>query len=882
MGIWRRLESWLSWFPWYRPKARDADLARELRDHLELEAEEQRAAGLSPQDATHAAHRALGNTMRIEEDVRAAWGFQWLETLVQDTRYGLRQLRRSPGLTVVAVLTLALGICSSVAIFAFVDAALIRPLPYKDPSRLVALYESIPLGPRYHLSWPDYVDWKKLNHVFAAFDVYENDSFLLNTPDGPQHVPGARVSDGFFRTLGVTPVLGRDFRPGEGEPSEPRAALLSYGAWQKRYGGRTDVLGQTIILNNKPNTIMGVLPEGFHFAPAEPADFWSTALQAPRDCRGCDNLYGVARLKDGVSFQTAFAEMKTIATQLEHQYPDSNHDRAAYMLPLATVIVGDIRPILLVSLSGGGLLLLIACVNVASLLLVRSEGRRREIAVRSALGASTGRLTFQFVNEGIVLVTFGAAIGVAASYAAIHLLSALIPKDMMASLPFLEATGINARTAVFAVAVSLVAAAVFSLMPVLRLRASKAQDDLAEGGRGAVGTAWRRLGSNLVVAELATAMLLLTSAGLLSKSFYYLLHTDIGMKPDNLATIQVWPSTPAYEKPESALALERQVLDKVSGLPGVKSASTTNRLPIGDADFTSGFVVVGRTESLAPQEMTYRVVSSRFFETLQARLLSGRFFTEEEDSSKPRVAVLNHAVARQLFGNDNPLGGKINYRGAPATSAMQVIGVVDDIKEGPLDMMLRPAIYVPFNQNPLPFFSLIVRTAQAPQSLLPEISSLVHQIDPTIAAMDGITMTDRIQDSPSAYLHRSAAWLVGGFAVLALLLGVVGLYGVVAYTVSQRTREIGVRMALGAQRRSVYGMVMREAAWLVTLGILVGVVLSVGITFLMRSLLFGVRSWDISTLGAVAILLASAALLASYIPARRAARVDPMVALRYE
>ena len=805
-----------------------------------------------------------------------------MSALIQDVRYALRQLRKSPGFTLVAMVMLGLGICASVAIFAFADAALIKPLPYKDSPRLVALFESIPLGQRYHLSWPDYVDWKKLNTVFSAFDVYENDGFLISTPQGAQRVVGARVSDGFFRTLGVTPVLGRDFRSGEGEPAEPRAALLSYAAWQKRYGGRNDVVGLTVILDDKPTTIVGVLPADFHFAPAEPAELWSTDLHAPRDCRGCHSLFGVARLKDGVSFLTAFAEMKGIAKQLEQQYPNSNRDQAAYMLPLATVIVGDIRPILLVLLCGAGLLLLIACVNVGSLLLVRSEGRRREMAVRGALGASTRRLVLQFVTEALLLVSISAALGLLAAAGAIRLLSILVPKEMMAGMPFLQGLVLNSRIVIFATAISVVAALFFSFMPILRLRGSKLHDELAEGGRGSAGTVWRRLGSNLVIAELAMAMLLLTGGALLAKSFYYLLHADIGMQPDNLATLQVSPSTSAYDKPEKALALERQVLDRVSALPGVKSASTTNRLPIGDADFTSQFVIVGRPEPPSPQEVTYRVVNSRFFETLQARLLCGRYFTEEEGSSKPRVALLNQAMAHQLFGSEDPLGKQLNYRGAPATSAMQIIGIVDDIKEGQLDMMLRPAIYVPFNQNPLSFFSLIVRTSQAPQSLLPEISSEIRRIDPSLAAFDGITMSDRIHDSPSAYLHRSSAWLVGGFAVLALLLGVIGLYGVVAYSVSQRTREIGVRMALGAQRSSVSKLVLKEASWLVSVGILAGVVIALATSTLMQTLLFGVRPWNVSTLASVAAVLAISALLASYLPARRAAKVDPMVALRYE
>jgi Acidobacterial duplicated orphan permease len=801
---------------------------------------------------------------------------------LQDIRYALRQLRKSPGFTLVAIGMLGLGICASVAIFAFADAALLKPLPYKDSPRLVALFESIPLGQRYHLSWPDYVDWKKLNTVFSAFDVYENDGFLISTPEGAERVAGARVSDGFFRTLGVTPVLGRDFRSGEGEPAEPRAALLSYAAWQKRYGGRNDVVGLTVILDDKPTTIVGVLPADFHFAPAEPAEFWSTALGASRDCRGCHSLYGVARLKEGVSFLVAFAEMKGIAKQLEQQYPNSNREQAAYMLPLATVIVGDIRPILLVLLCGAGLLLMIACVNVTSLLLVRAEGRRREVAVRGALGASTRRLVLQFLTEALLLVSISAALGLLAAAGAIRLLSHLVPKDMMAGMPFLQGLVLNSRIVIFAIAISVVAALFFSLLPLVRLRGSKLHDDLAEGGRGSAGTAWRRLGSNLVIAELAMAMLLLTGGALLAKSFYYLVHADIGMQPDHLTTLQVSPSTSAYDKPEKAFALERNLLDRVSALPGVTSASTTNRLPIGDADFTSQFVIVGRPEPPSPQEVTYRVVSSRFFETLQARLLRGRYFTEEEDSSKPRVALLNQAMAHQLFGSEDPVGKQLNYRGAPATSAMQIIGIIDDIKEGQLDMLLRPAIYVPFNQNPLSFFSLIVRTSQARQSLLPEISSEIRRIDPSLAAFAGITMSDRIHNSPAAYLHRSSAWLVGGFAVVALLLGVIGLYGVVAYSVSQRTREIGVRMALGAQRSSVSKLVLQEAVRLVSFGILSGVVLALATSTLIETLLFGVRAWNLPTLAAVAAVLAISALLASYLPARRAAKVDPMVALRYE
>jgi predicted permease len=802
--------------------------------------------------------------------------------MLQDFRFALRQLRKNTGFATTAILILTLGIGASVAIFGFVDAALIKPLPYKDSNRLVVLFESIPLGLRFHLSYPDYVDWKKQNTVFQSLDVYAPYGFMLRDASGTHQADGARVSDGFFRTLGVSPILGRDFRSGEDQKSAPRAVLLSYSAWQRRFGGRKEVLGQTVVLDGHPNTIIGVLPQDFHFAPAEPADFWTTIQDMISDCRGCHGFYGVARLKDGVSFQTAFANIKGIADQLARQYPDSNRDQKAYMLPASEVIVGNIRPVLLVLLSGAGLLLLIATVNVASLLLVRSESRRREIAVRGALGASRARLMRQFVTEGLVLVATGSVLGLVAAYGGMQLFAHYIPKDMMASMPYLRGLGLNARVLLFGCAISLAAGVLFSLTPALRLSKSEMRDGLADGGRGNANTLWRRLGSNLVVIELTTAMVLLVGAGLLGKSFYRLLHVDIGLEPDHLAMLTVGATSENYNKDDQQIALERQIVSQVSALPGVKSVGLSTTLPIGDGDGTTGFRVVGRPYHGEHMEVAIRKVSSGYFQTLRSQLLLGRYFAENEDNSKPQVVIISETMAKQYFRGENPVGMQIAFDINKPKEYLQIVGIVKDLQEGQLDADPRGAMYVPYNQGPDNFFSLVVRTSQSEETILPALTSIVRQIDPNIATYGTSTMTERIHDSPSAYLHRSAAWLVGGFAGLALLLGVVGLYGVIAYSVSQRTREIGVRMALGAQRGSVYRLVLGEAGWLTVIGIIAGLLVSLAATMLMRQLLFGVRAWDVTTLVAVAVVLAICALVASYLPAKHAASVNPVEALRAE
>jgi predicted permease len=861
----------------------EQELDEELRYHLERQIEEDVAAGMSRDEARRVAYRSVAGVEVRKEECRDMRGLNLIDNVRHDARFALRQLRKSPGFSAATIFMLALGLCASVSIFAFVDAALIKPLPYKDASRLTGVFESVAMFPRSNLSYLDYLDWKKLNTVFESLEAFHPTRLILTTAAGVESAPAARVSDGFFRTLGVAPMLGRDFRAGEDRLEAPRTAILSYGAWQTRYGGNKDVLGQTVTLNGLPNVIIGVLPPSFHFAPTAPADFWTT-LHANGSCdlrRSCHNMYGVGRLKDGVSVEAASANMQAIAKQLEQQYPDSNRGQGAVVIGLSEAIIGGIRPILLMLLSGAGLLLLIAGVNIASLLLVRSESRRREIALRSTLGASSARLVGQFVTEGLVLVAAGSVAGLVAAAWAMQLLTSLIPEGMLASMSYLQGLGLNGRVLTFAGAIALLATMLFSVMPTLRVSLSANREGLAEGSRGGGANAWRRLGSRLVVVELAIAMVLLVGAGLLGKSLYRLLQVDPGIRSEHLATLQVAAPAARYGKAEEQVTLQREVVRRVSSLPGVESVGIGSMIPMSGNGNTTWLRLLDRPWHGEHNEMPERDVTADYFKTLGAKLVRGRHFTDTEDSTKPPVAIINQAFVRQYFAGQEPLGKQLSGLSDPPVP-IEIVGIVEDIKEGPLDVPTPPVLYLPFNQSSDRVFGLVVRTTQAESSILPTLVAAIREVDSGIVTGGGMTMTERINGSQSAYMHRSSAWLVGGFAVVALVLSIVGLYGVVAYSVSQRQREIGVRMALGAERKTVYQLILGEAGRLTAGGIIAGVLLSIGAATLMREMLFGVRAWDVPTLAGVAVVLGVSALLASYIPARRAASVNPVDALRSE
>jgi macrolide transport system ATP-binding/permease protein len=866
-------------------RAVELELDEELRYHVDRQMEENLRAGMNPQDARWAALRSIDGFEQRKEECRDTRRLNMFDNLINDIRFALRQLRKDLEFTTTAVMMLALGICSSVAIFAFVDAALLKPLPYKDSARLLGVYEKIePFCKLCNLSWPDYLDWRQRNTTMSSLDVYTMTGYAMVTPSGLKPVTGARVSDGFFRTLGVVPAMGRDFFAGEDLPSAPRTVILSYGAWQKRYGGDPNVVGQTVILDRIPNVIVGVLPKAFHFAPAGQPEFWRP-FHPQSECdlrRSCHGLYGVGRLKDGVSVEAALANFTSIAQQLEKQYPDSNRNQGANAVLLSEAIVGGIRPVLLVLLGGAGLLLLIASINVVGLLLVRSESRKREMAVRTALGASSGRLVGQFVTEAMLLIGAGGLLGVASASWVMRILVKFRSEDIASRTPFLEDIGLNFRVLAFAFAISALAAVLFSIAPSLRIWSPEIRDGLAEGSRGSAGTVWRRLGSKLVVIELATAMVLLVGAGLLGKSLKRLLSVDLGFAPDHLVTMQVDAPAGRYGKDPQAIALARQVVARLEAVPGVKSASIVeNGLPLEGNGNTTWIRVLGRPWHGEHLEMPERDVTAGYFNTLGAKLQRGRYFDESEDKTKPMVAIVNRAFARVHFPYEEALGKQVSGLSTPPVP-IEIVGIVEDIREGPLDEAIPPVFYRPFNQSPDTFLNVVVRTSQDETSILKTLTAAIQAIDPEIVQVSLLAMDERIRESPSAYIHRSTAWLVGGFAGLAFLMGLVGLYGVIAYSVSQRTREIGVRMALGAVRGSVYQLILKEAGLLTLVGIVIGLICSVAVANAIQSLLFGVSPWDLPTLAVIALVLGVSALVASFVPAHRAASVNPVEALRAE
>ena len=867
----------------FRRRTFNQDLQEEMAFHQEETAKEFEADGITPEAAHYAAMRQFGNATLLQERSREVVQFR-VETVVQDLRFALRQLRRSPGLAFTAILVLALGIGASTAIFAFVDAVLIRPLPYAEPNRLVDVDESEAVFPRSNLSRDDYEDWKRLNTTLKSLEVYGGTGFLLRTGSLSEPVPAGRVSDGFFRTLGVAPMLGRDFRPGEDKPGQPRIAMLSFGTWMKRFGARREVIGESISLSGEAYTVVGVLPRSFSFAPRASAELWVPLLDK-NGCetrRSCHNLDGVGRLRDGVTVQAASADLKAIAAQLALAYPGSNLGQSASVVPLSELVVGKLRPTLLMLLAGAGLLLLIAGVNVASLLLVRAESRRRETAVRSALGATPARLVRLFITEGLLLAGFGCAAGMLSAVFMISLLTRIVPKPMAQGMPFLDALGLNPHTVLFATGSTLLAAVLLAATPTLRLAFSDVHPGLSDGGRGTASRFWRRLGANLVVVELTVAVVLLAGAGLLAKSFYLLLHVETGFDTSHLASIWVMAPDNVYSKPEEKTALYHQILEKVSAMPGVQSVAVTSDLPLNCNCDTDWIRIPGKPFHGEHNEVLQRDVSPQYMTVLKARLLRGRLFTEADDANHPQVTILNESMAKKYFPGEDALGKMIGDGDLSPKSMRQVIGIIEDVREGAPDDPPWPAEYFSIYHSLDPYFAVAVRTGQDENAMLPGLVKTLRSINPNLGVYGESTMTAQLSSSQSALLHRFSAWLVGGFAGLALVLGVVGLYGVVAYSVSQRTREIGVRMALGAQRSGIYGLILKEAGWLTAAGIIAGLACSVAAAHLMRSLLFGVHAWDFTTLAAVAAVLGAAALLASLIPARRASSVNPVEALSAE
>ena len=806
-----------------------------------------------------------------------------MSMLLQDLRYGLRAMLKRPGFTLIAVMTLALGIGSSTAIFTVVDAAVIRGLPYRSPEQLYHMWERTPQKEfdQREFSYPDYQDY--LQNKVCDIAAYTGGGTILNANGESERIFAPLVSANFFSVLGVDAIKGRTFQADEDKQGGPRLAVLTYGLWQTRFGGGEGIVGQQINLAGDSYTIIGVLPKSFQFA-MRPADLFlpyqPTQNQLTRRFLHGTNL--IARLKPGVSAGQAQAELSLITTRIEQQFKDSHAGTSLKFIPLQEQVVGQVKPILMTLLAAVGFVLLIACANVASLLLTRSLGRQKEVGIRVALGASRWRVVRQLLTESILLSLVGGALGLFIAYWGTTGLVSLLPANQINALPFLQTLRIDARMLGFSFGLSVLTGIVFGLVPALQSSRFNLSGVLKEGGRQTNAGGSHRLRSGLVMTEIALAVVLLVGAGLLLKSLVRLLKTDPGFNPQNVLTMTVVLPAAKYTDANSQINFQDQLRERVQALPGVAGAGTVNILPLQPGNTTRVNVEGDPIPPLGQElEANIRTVSDNYFQTLGVPLISGRMFDSRDKANGPQVVIIGKTMADRMFAGRDPIGRRLKYAGVEAPP-INIVGVVGDVKITGLDQETRPVIYYPFRQNSSTFANLVVRTSADPSAVTGSIRNEIRNLEPAAAVFNVQAMPELISASPAAFMRRFPAILIGVFAGLALLLSSIGIYGVVSYSVSQQTHHIGVRMALGARAVDILKMVLKQGLWIAVSGITIGVAASIGLMRLLQSLLFGVPANDVSIFATVVGALFIVALLACYLPARRATKVDPLVALRYE
>ncbi|MGA7027544.1 MAG: ABC transporter permease [Candidatus Acidiferrales bacterium] len=820
-----------------------------------------------------------------------------MNTLGRNLRHGFRLLAKSPGFTAVAVLTLALGIGANAAIFSVVYSALLRPLPYYQPDRLVTLGEGgvqsrDNVADSQNTSGPDFADWKKMAKSYQALAAYGFDAFTLGGNGEPKAVFATQVTPNFFATLGVKPALGRLFLDGEDVGDGPHVTVLTYGAWRGDFGGDPKVIGRTVTLDNKPVTIVGVLPRDFQFAPSLAFPLWVPMhaqgdLVTRRSLRWL-NVFG--RLAPGVSFAQARAEMDGITAQLAREYPQQDGSAFVLMGTLRHKIVGQVQPLLLVLFGAVGFVLLIACANVANLMMTRAAGRRKEFAVRTALGASRGQLIAQMLTESLLLAALGAAVGFVAAQWGVNVLIAAIPQSMLDGLPSLREAGANIPVLAFLCTVTLCTAVLFGLAPALAVSQTSVSDALKDESRGGTSSAQTRLRNAVVAAEIAISLLLLVGAALMLQSLRALLHQDPGFDASHLLTFSVnlpdnsYPSGKEYPNDSPAARnFEHQFSDKLRSMPGIEGVAVTSALPIGGSGGTIRFLVQGRPTAAGQEdECDIISVTPAYFPTLKIPLISGRNFSATDTFEAPWVVMVNRAFVSTYFPNEDPVGKRIRFTFNAKEPYREIVGVVGNVAQDDLAGPPTPAIYATNEQNASTYLTYMIRTAGDPAAFVGSAQAALHEMDAELPLIQPQTMQHFTEQAPAVFLRRYPSYLIGSFAALALILAMIGLYGLISFTVVQRTREIGIRMALGAQPRDVLGLIMRQGIGAVLAGVAVGVVAGLALTRLMASLLFGVKPTDALTFASVAVLLSCVALAASYIPARRAMRTDPLVALRHE
>ena len=865
------------------------ELDEELRYHIEQQTEQNIRMGMSSEEARYAARKAFGGVEQAKELSRDARGVRWFEDLWQDLRYGVRILVKNPGFTLISSFTLALGIGANTAIFSVVNSVLLRPLPYKDSQRLVMVSVLRNLDQEFLISSRGFTVLRDQNQVFeqvAAFLPMLDSSSI--TGDGePEFLGGVTVSANLFTLLGVDAKYGRAFLPEEEKPGSDRVVIISHSLWQRRFGSDQNIVGRTIALNNEPYTVVGVMPSGFQFPldgmwtgwlPRAIDIYIPLALTAEEINNQGKVLPVIARLKSQVSVERAQAEMAGVAAQIKRQYPDINTDESIRLAPYQQQMIGRVWFALLVLLGAVGFVLLIACANVANLLLARTAGRRKEIAVRVALGAGRWRVIRQLLTENVLLGMLSGLLALLLAFWGVDLLRTIIPEN----LPRADEIGIDGRVFGFTLLISFGAGILFGLVPSFHASRVDLNDALKDGGRSSRGSGNNRLRNLLVVSEVALALALLTGAGLMLRSFIRLMSVDPGLDPRNVLTVDIRLSRSKYSRPQQA-AFFQQLLERLRAIPGIRAVGAVYPMPLSGMEEDLLFDIEGQPPPARGERRSAgpRGVSPDYFKAQGIQILKGHVFVESDGGDTNPVVVINEAMARRYWPNQDPIGRRISFDSRDGQPVWrQIVGVVKSVRHMALSEEPRPEIYIPFTQHPLAFMTLVARTDGAPLNFVSALRNQVQAVDKDQPISNIHTMEERLAGTVS--LRRFNLILLAIFAGLALSLAAIGIYGVMSYMVTQRRHEIGVRMALGAQRGNVLRLVLRQGMTLTLTGVLVGLIAAFGLTRLLRNLLFDLSATDPLTYFITALILALVALAACYLPAWRATKVDPMVALRAE
>jgi putative ABC transport system permease protein len=878
--------------------AREARVVRELAGQLEDFYRDAIARGATHPDADAFACAQIRDWERMAQDVWLAdrrharppierladaiehhgvkqrGAAKMMSDILRDMRYAARQLAASPGFTIVAILTLALGIGATSSIFSVVNGVLLRPLPYPDPDRLVRVHEIVPQYGRFAVAPATFLDWRQQNDVFERIATFQSGSATLMFGDNAERVPNANVSWDIFELLGTAPFMGRGFRADEDTPGKNAVIVISYGMWQRRFGGDPNILGRSVGVNGTPTTVVGVMPPPFYF-PSREAEFWQPiAINPTKATRGGHFLAVIGRLKPGVSLAQAGSEMKAISERLAQQYPENSAKESAEVVLLHEQLVGGVRRGLLTLLAAVGIVTLIACANVANLLLVRASVRGKELAIRAALGAGRGRLAMQMLAESLVLAVSGGLLGLALAYLAIKPLQTL----SAGSVPRAADVTIDVPVLLFVAAVSVVTGILFGLAPAWQASRTGFVEALKEGGRSSVGTGGRWIRSTLLIVELSLSIVLLLGAVLFLRSFARLTHVDPGFRTDNVLAFRVALPQKAYPNEAAVFSFYDRLLDKLRGLPGVTAAGMVQSVPLR-GDYVLSFAIQGRPPAKAGEEPSanYRAISPDYFRTLGIPVLRGRAFDAHDIEKAPLVAVVDEAFVHRHFPNEDPIGRGIDI-GNGTDGFCQIVGVVGDVHYDSLDSQPTPTMYMPFRQDVFSSMWVLAQTGGDPAQLSAAARQAVREIDRSLPTFSLMPLDEIV--SSSVAQQRFAMLLLTLFAAIAVFLAAVGLYGVVAYGVSLRTQEIGVRVAMGARSSQVMRLIVGGGMKLALVGVAVGLVGTLALARLVRIVLFEVTPLDPVNYVITSFVLLAVAALACYVPARRATRVDPLVALR--